>query len=53
VFKTLRSYLQQELLARKGVAAPLTSKELVGKYSKVYTLTNQLSSLLLIVSIVI
>ncbi|GJJ69531.1 hypothetical protein EMPS_01877 [Entomortierella parvispora] len=34
VFKTLRSYLQQELLTRKGVAAPLTSKELVGKYSK-------------------
>ncbi|KAG0057234.1 hypothetical protein BGZ83_000647 [Gryganskiella cystojenkinii] len=34
VFRTLRSYLQQELLTRKGISAPMTSKELVGKYSK-------------------
>ena len=33
VFKVLRSYLQQELLARKGLEMVLTTKEIAGKYS--------------------
>ncbi|CAO3575100.1 unnamed protein product [Mortierella alpina] len=33
VFKVLRSFLQQELLARKGIDKPLTTKEVTGKYS--------------------
>ncbi|KAF9128267.1 hypothetical protein BGW39_005211 [Mortierella sp. 14UC] len=33
VFKVLRSYLQQELLARKGLEMTLTTKEIAGKYS--------------------
>ncbi|KAF9927146.1 hypothetical protein FBU30_003461 [Linnemannia zychae] len=33
VFKVLRSYLQQELLARKGLEMNLTTKEITGKYS--------------------
>lgn len=33
VFKVLRSYLQQELLARKGLDLALTTKEIAGKYS--------------------
>ncbi|KAG0287942.1 hypothetical protein BGZ96_008201 [Linnemannia gamsii] len=33
VFKVLRSYLQQELLARKGLDMALTTKEIAGKYS--------------------
>ncbi|KAG0377638.1 hypothetical protein BGX24_005741 [Mortierella sp. AD032] len=33
VFKVLRSYLQQELLARKGLEMALTTKEIAGKYS--------------------
>ncbi|KAF8984522.1 hypothetical protein BGZ46_007782 [Entomortierella lignicola] len=33
VFGVLRSYLQQELLSRKGIAMTLTSKEITGKFS--------------------
>ncbi|KAF9986982.1 hypothetical protein BGZ65_005489 [Modicella reniformis] len=33
VFSVLRSYLQQELLAKKGIAMNLTSKEVTGKVS--------------------
>ncbi|KAG9070697.1 hypothetical protein KI688_008236 [Linnemannia hyalina] len=33
VFKVLRSYLQQELSARKGLEMALTTKEIAGKYS--------------------
>ncbi|KAG0215691.1 hypothetical protein BGX28_008937 [Mortierella sp. GBA30] len=33
VFKVLRSFLQQELLSRKGIDMPLTTKEVTGKYS--------------------
>ncbi|KAF9907814.1 hypothetical protein EC991_010506 [Linnemannia zychae] len=33
VFKVLRSYLQQELLARKNLEMVLTTKEIAGKYS--------------------
>ncbi|KAG0301391.1 hypothetical protein BGZ98_008401 [Dissophora globulifera] len=33
VFSVLRSYLQQELLSRKGIAMNLTSKEITGKFS--------------------
>jgi predicted solute-binding protein len=33
VFKVLRSYLQQELSARKGLEMALTTKEITGKYS--------------------
>ncbi|KAF9094022.1 hypothetical protein BGX29_009699 [Mortierella sp. GBA35] len=33
VFKTLRSYLQQELFAKKGLSLTLTTKEIAGKYS--------------------
>ncbi|KAF9275442.1 hypothetical protein BGZ68_010780 [Mortierella alpina] len=33
VFKVLRSFLQHELLTRKGIDKPLTTKEVTGKYS--------------------
>ncbi|KAF8936742.1 hypothetical protein BGZ58_003786 [Dissophora ornata] len=33
VFSVLRSYLQQELLSRKGISMNLTSKEITGKFS--------------------
>ncbi|KAI1296188.1 hypothetical protein EDD11_007507 [Mortierella claussenii] len=33
VFGVLRSYLQQELLSRKGISMILTSKEITGKFS--------------------
>ncbi|KAF9149357.1 hypothetical protein BG015_008841 [Linnemannia schmuckeri] len=34
VSKALRSYLQQELLARKGIKKTLTMNEIIGKYAK-------------------
>jgi hypothetical protein len=41
VFKVLRSYLQQELLGRKGLDMALTTKEIAGKYSsKVSTMIS-------------
>lgn len=45
VFKVLRSYLQQELLARKGLDMALTTKEIAGKYSsKVSTMISSCTS---------